>query len=134
MITVQSLIYDFPADDGGAMAERVCEAVPRAYWPYFDFAPYGGYRVMLDPISAPLLRLFIGNLGVAGAQHPFLSRGDLFVPNPLRQPCEEWIEREQRGPAAWSELYQLDVWDPRAQASFDSLHQMALAARRAGRR
>jgi hypothetical protein len=133
MRTYRAFVCDFPADDFGAMAGRVCEAVPRRFWPHFDFLPYGGYRLILPIESAALLRLFIDGVEVAGPHRPFLAAGELFVPDRLKFACERWLASQRRGPAKWSELYQLDVWDEGARAAFHDRYQLALLALRAGR-
>lgn len=129
----RSFIYDFPSEDCGAMAGRLCEAMPRRFWPYFDCLPYGGYRLVLPVRSAALLRLFIDEVEVRGPQRYFLRPGELFVPDWLRPRCERWLASQSRGPAEWSELHQLDVWDEDARAAFHDRYQLALLAFRAGR-
>jgi hypothetical protein len=131
MNSVRFFVCDFPTDNGD-MAERVRDAVLRGGWTEFDLFPLGGFRLVLDPISATLLRLFIPGVDVAGDQRPYLSPGDLFVPESLRPHCVAWLSQEGRGPGAWSELYRLDVWDEGARAAFARLYHLAFLAWRAG--
>lgn len=131
MNSVCCSVRDFPAD-GGAMAERVREALLRAGWTDFDLFPIGGYRLRLEASSATLLHLFVEGLGADTTERPYLLFGDLFVPESLRVPCTTWLTMQRRSPGAWSELYRFDVWDEGAEAAFRHFYHLALLAWRAG--
>lgn len=131
MNSVRFFVCDFPTDNGD-MAERIRHAVLRARWTEFDLFPLGGNRLRLEGNSATLLHLFVEGLGADTAERPYLSSGDLFVPESLRQPCLRWLREQGRGPGAWSELFRLDVWDEGAEAAFFRFYHLALLAWQAG--